>query len=54
MPELEKIRPLVAKRIFEDMKKAGMRGDKKALQQYHTEKSVEVVCFYPLLQRFGW
>jgi inner membrane protein COX18 len=52
MPELEKLKPLVAKRVFEDMKKAGMGGDKKALQQYHTEKTVEVVSFHPLFHRF--
>ena len=53
MPEIEKIKPLIAKRVFEDMKKAGVRGDKKALQKYHTEKSIEVVCFHPPFHRLG-
>lgn len=51
MPEIEKLKPLISKRVFEDMKKAGMRGDKKALQKYHAEKSIEVVCFHPLFYR---
>jgi len=52
MPEIEKLKPLIAKRVFEDMKKAGMRGDKKALQKYHAEKSIEIVCFRRLLPPF--
>ena len=52
MPEIEKLKPLIAKRVFEEMKKAGMRGDKKALQKYHAEKSIEIVCFRPILPPF--
>ena len=48
MPEVEKLKPLVAKSVLEQMKAAGMRGDKKALQAYHTEKCVQVVGVWSL------
>ncbi|KAF8974472.1 60Kd inner membrane protein-domain-containing protein [Flammula alnicola] len=43
IPEMQKLKPLVAKRVFEEMKSAGIRGDKKFLQKYHTEKSIQVL-----------
>ncbi|KAH9482736.1 hypothetical protein JR316_0004836 [Psilocybe cubensis] len=43
IPEVEKLKPLVSKRVLEEMKAAGIRGDKKALQKMHSEKCVQVL-----------
>ncbi|TFK43448.1 60Kd inner membrane protein-domain-containing protein [Crucibulum laeve] len=43
MPEIEKLKPAVSKRVFEEMKKSGMRGDKKFLQEFHAKKSLELL-----------
>ena len=43
MPELEQYKPIVSKRVFEEMKSAGIRGDKKYLQDYHKDKCVHIV-----------
>ena len=45
MPEIENLKPLVSKRVFEEMKTSNIRGDKKYLQKYHANKCVELVCF---------
>ncbi|KAF9485270.1 hypothetical protein BDN70DRAFT_847974 [Pholiota conissans] len=37
-PEILKLRPLLAKRIFNDMQAARIRGDKEYLKKYHSEK----------------
>ena len=42
-PELEKMKPLVVKRVFEAMKSKGIRGDKEYLKNYHKERSIETV-----------
>ncbi|KAF8205062.1 60Kd inner membrane protein-domain-containing protein [Pholiota molesta] len=37
-PEIRTLRPLLAKRIFNDMQAARIRGNKEYLQKYHAEK----------------
>jgi mitochondrial inner membrane protein COX18 len=44
MPEIEQLKPLVSKRVFEQMKTSKIRGDKKYLQKYHADKCIELVC----------
>ncbi|CAA7259849.1 unnamed protein product [Cyclocybe aegerita] len=43
MPEVEKLKPFVSKRVLEEMKARGMRGDKKTLQEYHSKKCIELL-----------
>ncbi|KAG5342533.1 hypothetical protein C0989_000661 [Termitomyces sp. Mn162] len=43
LPELEKMKPLVSKNVFEVMKSKGMRGSKEYLQNYHRERSIEAL-----------
>jgi len=42
-PEIEKLKPLVSKRVFEEMKTSDIRGDKKSLQKYHAEKCIQLL-----------
>ena len=44
MPEIEKLKPLVSKRVFEEMKTSNIRGDKMSLQKYHADKCIQLVC----------
>ena len=44
LPKIEKLKPLVSKRVFEEMKKSNIRGDKKYLQKYHADKCIQLVC----------
>ena len=46
MPEIENLKPLVSKRVFEEMKTSNIRGDKKYLQKYHADKCIQLVCLY--------
>jgi len=48
VPEIEKLKPLVAKQIFEQMKAAGIRGEKENLKKLHSEQVVKVVRFKQL------
>ncbi|KAG6866439.1 hypothetical protein C0991_003957 [Blastosporella zonata] len=43
LPELEKMKPLVSKQVFEGMKSQGVRGDKEYLKKYHMERSLEAL-----------
>ena len=38
MPEVSRMKPIVAKEVFEEMKRAGIRGDKEYLKQYHARR----------------
>ena len=44
LPEIEKLKPLVSKRVLEEMKTSKIRGDKKYLQKYHADKCIQLVC----------
>ena len=44
MPKIIELKPLVSKRVFEEMKKSNIRGDKKYLQTYHANKCIQLVC----------
>ncbi|KAF9464462.1 60Kd inner membrane protein-domain-containing protein [Collybia nuda] len=43
LPEIEKLKPIVSKRVLEDMKKEGIRGEKKFLQEFHAKRSIELL-----------
>jgi hypothetical protein len=43
MPEIESLKPIVAKRVLEEMKAAGVRGSKQDLQTMHSERTVKIV-----------
>lgn len=43
LPEIERSKPIVAKQVFEGMKKARIRGDKEYLKEVHMKKTLEVV-----------
>lgn len=38
MPEVGRMKPIVAKEVFEEMKRTGIRGDKEYLKQYHARR----------------
>jgi mitochondrial inner membrane protein COX18 len=44
IPQIKKLKPLVSKRVLEEMKKSNIRGDKKYLQKYHDDKCIQLVC----------
>ena len=44
MPKIKELKPLVSKRVFEEMKSSKIRGDKKYLQKYHFDKCNQLVC----------
>lgn len=44
LPQIERLKPLVSKRVFEEMKTSKIRGDKKYLKKYHFDKCVQLVC----------
>lgn len=49
MPEIEKLKPIVAKRVFEEMRAAGIRGSKEHLHKVHADKTIKIVNFsHPL------
>ncbi|KAG6821624.1 hypothetical protein H0H93_000133 [Arthromyces matolae] len=43
LPQFEKMKPRVAKEVFETMKSQGIRGDKQYLQKYHKERTIEAL-----------
>ncbi|KAJ3500756.1 hypothetical protein NLJ89_g9648 [Agrocybe chaxingu] len=43
MPEIEKLKPFISKRVLDEMKARGMRGDKKTLQEHHSKKCIELL-----------
>ncbi|KAF9008982.1 60Kd inner membrane protein-domain-containing protein [Cyathus striatus] len=43
MPEMEKLKPVAAKRVLEEMKKQGVRGDKQYLQDVHKKMTIELL-----------
>jgi inner membrane protein COX18 len=45
LPEVEKLKPVVSKQVLQAMKQAGIRGEKKFLQQLHAKRSIEIVSF---------
>ena len=45
MPEIKRLKPLVSKRVFENMKTSNIRGDKKFLIEYHAKTCSQLVCF---------
>ena len=49
MPKIKKLKPLLSKRILEEMKKSNIRGDKKYLQKYHDQKCFQLVCVFCLV-----
>lgn len=44
IPRIEKLKPIVSSRVFEEMKRSNIRGNKKYLQKYHDDKCVQLVC----------
>jgi inner membrane protein COX18 len=44
LPEIETLKPVIAKRVFEEMKAAGVRGSKQDLQEMHSKRTVKIVC----------
>ena len=44
IPRIKKLKPLVSKRVFEEMKRSNIRGDTKYLQKYHNDKCIQLVC----------
>ncbi|KAG6873756.1 hypothetical protein C0995_011575 [Termitomyces sp. Mi166 len=50
LPELEKMKPIVSKQVFEVMKSKGVRGDKEYLKKYHKERSIEALTVAQLTQ----
>ena len=44
LPQMAKLKPLVSKRVLEEMKKSNIRGSKKYLKIYHNDKCAELVC----------
>lgn len=44
IPKIEKLKPLVSKRVFEEMKTSNIRGGKKYLHKYHADKCIQLVC----------
>jgi hypothetical protein len=45
MPELENLKPVITKRVFDEMKVSGLRGSKQDLQKMHRDRTVEIVSF---------
>ena len=43
MPEIERLKPIVAKGVFEQMKRERIRGDKQLLKETHQKRCVEMV-----------
>jgi mitochondrial inner membrane protein COX18 len=43
LPEIDKLKPTVSKQVLQEMKEAGIRGEKKYLQEYHAKRSIEIV-----------
>ncbi|KAF8663382.1 hypothetical protein AX16_000957 [Volvariella volvacea WC 439] len=43
VPQIEQLKPVVAKRVLEEMKKAGIRGEKESLRKIHAEKCREIL-----------
>lgn len=48
MPELENLKPVVAKRVFEEMRATGVQGSKQDLQKMHRDRTVKIVSFLSL------
>ncbi|PFH52805.1 hypothetical protein AMATHDRAFT_1848 [Amanita thiersii Skay4041] len=46
LPEVERLKPVVAKQVLEEMRKDGIRGSKEDLQQIHTQRSVALLTAY--------
>jgi len=44
VPEIESLKPIIAKRVFEEMKAAGVRGSKQDLKEMHSKRVVKIVC----------
>ena len=44
IPKIMELKPLVSKRVFEEMKKSNIRGSIKNLKKYHNDKCVQLVC----------
>jgi len=45
MPELENLKPVITKRVFDEMKASGLRGSKQDLQKMHRDRTVRIVSF---------
>jgi len=43
VPEIESLKPIIAKRVFEEMKAAGVRGSKQDLQEMHSKRTIKIV-----------
>ena len=44
VPQVEKLKPVVAKQIFEDVQNEKIRGDKETLKKIHMKRTVAQVC----------
>lgn len=44
IPEIESLKPIIAKRVFEEMKIGGVRGSKQDLQAMHSKRTIQIVC----------
>ena len=43
IPEVEKLKPVIGKQVFEQMKKEGIRGEKEFLRETHAKRCTELV-----------
>ncbi|RDB22844.1 Mitochondrial inner membrane protein COX18 [Hypsizygus marmoreus] len=43
LPEIERLKPIVSKEVLEQMKKDGIRGEKKFLQETHAKRCIEIL-----------
>jgi len=44
VPQVEKMKPAVAKQVFQDMQKERIRGDKETLKKILMKRTVAQVC----------
>lgn len=51
LPKIKKLKPLLSKRILEEMKKSNIRGEKKYLQKYHDHKCFQLVCLLLVISK---
>lgn len=43
LPEINKLKPAVSKQVLAEMKQAGIRGDRRYLQDFHARRSIQIL-----------